>query len=132
MYIIVLIHPFLGTQQAAFLHALSSAALAFEVTRGCAVDKTCKCGKKPSPHWIRQLEKKRGKRYKYGGCHDNIPFGVRFSKKFLDKREMKLSTPADRKIVNLHNNDLGRKVWMIFCSLIYTLMSPDNEFSARF
>lgn len=62
---------------------------------------------------LRRLRQRHRKGYKYGGCHDNIAFGVRFSKKFLDKREMKLTNSADRKIVNLHNNDLGRKVGII-------------------
>lgn len=132
MYIIILVH-FLGTKQAAFLQALSTAALVFEVTRGCATDNTCKCGKIPSPHLLRHEQKRRGKKNKYGGCHDNIAFGVRFSKRFLDKREMKLSTAADRKIVNLHNNDLGRKVRITFCSfIIYTLMSAAEWLLARF
>ena len=83
---------------------------------------TCKCGKTPSPSVLRRLRQRHRKGYKYGGCHDNIVFGVKFSKKFLDKREMKL-TNLDRKIVNLHNNDLGRKVGII----INTLFLQQNE-----
>ena len=72
---------------------------------------------------LRRLRQTNRKGYKYGGCHDNIAFGIKFSKKFLDKREMKLTNSADRKIVNLHNNDLGRKVGII----INTLFLQQNE-----
>ena len=102
---------FLGTRQAAFLHALSSAALVYEVTRACATDQVCRCGRQPSRSLITRYEQRNpGKRYQYDGCHDNIAVGVKFSRDFLDRREMRYAKANDRKMVNLHNNDLGRKV----------------------
>ena len=112
---------FVGSKQAAFLHALSSAALVYEVTRGCTTDKTCECGRAPSRSLIRQHARKHpGKKYRYGGCHDNIAYGMRFSRDFLDTREVKVTKHADKKIVNLHNNDLGRRVRIIFSNLYTT------------
>ncbi|XP_028409301.1 protein Wnt-4a-like isoform X2 [Dendronephthya gigantea] len=107
-----------GTRQAAFLHALSSAALVFAVTRSCAADKACDCGKQPSrsllDRYAEAVERKNPgqprKTYRYEGCHDNIHTGLKFSKDFLDRREKRLKKPASRKILNLHNYDLGRKV----------------------
>ncbi|XP_028409300.1 protein Wnt-4-like isoform X1 [Dendronephthya gigantea] len=107
-----------GTRQAAFLHALSSAALVFAVTRSCAADKACDCGKQPSrsllDRYAEAVERKNPgqprKTYRYEGCHDNIHTGLKFSKDFLDRREKRLKKPASRKILNLHNYDLGRKI----------------------
>jgi hypothetical protein len=110
-YLIFPYFVFVGTREAAFLHALSSAALVFAVTQGCATDEVCACGRQPSRSLLRRHKRKYpGKMYVYGGCHDNIAVGTKFSKDFLDRREIRHTQPNNRKLVNLHNNDLGRKV----------------------
>ncbi|XP_046853407.1 protein Wnt-4-like isoform X1 [Xenia sp. Carnegie-2017] len=102
-----------GTREAAFLHALSSAALVFAITQGCTTDGVCDCGREPGLSLLQSYRRKHGSdRYTYAwrGCHDNIAIATRFSKDFLDRREVKKTKSVPRKVLNLHNNDLGRKV----------------------
>lgn len=51
----------------------------------------------------------------WGGCGDNIEYGYRFAESFIDVREKeksvsKTSKEQARKLMNLHNNDAGRRV----------------------
>lgn len=45
--------------------------------------------------------------WKWGGCSDNVKFGIKFSKIFVDGRE-KGDDLQSR--VNRHNNEVGRRV----------------------
>lgn len=51
----------------------------------------------------------------WGGCGDNLNYGYRFSKEFVDAREREKSYPkgsyeSARQLMNLHNNEAGRRV----------------------
>lgn len=51
----------------------------------------------------------------WGGCGDNLNYGYRFSKEFVDAREREKSYPkgsyeSARLLMNLHNNEAGRRV----------------------
>lgn len=53
------------------------------------------------------------KNWLWGGCSDNIAYGIRFSTKFTDaveKKRIKEPTAASRALMNLHNNEAGRTV----------------------
>ncbi|EDO37901.1 predicted protein [Nematostella vectensis] len=94
-----------GTPEAAFVYALSAAALTYSITQACGMKrlKPCKCGtnpkfKHPDGEW--------------GGCHDNIARGMRFSKDFTDAVEaqrMRKHKSMAVALMNLHNNGVGRK-----------------------
>ena len=45
--------------------------------------------------------------WKWGGCSADIDFGIKFTRKFLDAREIEQDA---RSLMNLHNNRAGRKV----------------------
>jgi wingless-type MMTV integration site family protein 7 len=45
--------------------------------------------------------------WKWGGCSVDIDFGIRFARKFLDIREIEADARSE---MNLHNNQVGRKV----------------------
>ena len=95
------------------MHALSSAALVFAITQGCTTDGVCDCGREPGLSLLQSYRRKHGSNqytYAWRGCHDNIAMATRFSKDFLDRREVKKTKSVPRKVLNLHNNDLGRKV----------------------
>ena len=91
-----------ATQETAFLHAISSAAITHEITLQCARNKIpgCRCGKTKS--------RKRGNSdWQWGGCSDNIKYGEKETRRFIDKLEKGNDA---RTAFNLHNNHLGRKV----------------------
>ena len=50
---------------------------------------------------------------KWSGCSDNVPFGTAFSRAFVDSHERERernSISHERLLMNLHNNEAGRKV----------------------
>jgi hypothetical protein len=57
------------------------------------------------------------------GCSDNIAFGVAFAKTFVDSRDLRAARSTKpninsaRALMNLHNNDAGRKVWNLIIVL---------------
>ena len=46
--------------------------------------------------------------FKWGGCSADVRYGLRFSRVFLDAREVEENS---RSLMNLHNNRAGRKVY---------------------
>ncbi|XP_018322767.1 protein Wnt-7b [Agrilus planipennis] len=92
-----------GSREAAFAYAISSAGVSYSVTAACARGNISTCGcapavksKEPStPGW------------KWAGCSVDIEYGTRFARKFLDARELE---GDERSLMNLHNNRAGRKV----------------------
>lgn len=55
-----------------------------------------------------------GQGWLWGGCSDNVGFGEAISKQFVDA----LETGQDaRAAMNLHNNEVGRKVHQVIFSL---------------
>ena len=45
--------------------------------------------------------------FEWGGCNDNIEYGLKYASKFIDSREKEQDVRAK---VNLHNNFVGRQV----------------------
>lgn len=92
----------IATRETAFVHAMSSAAITHEITYKCKQGKIPGCGcavikkqRKPTDDW------------QWGGCSDNVKFGERETKRFIDKLEKGNDA---RTAFNLHNNEVGRKV----------------------
>lgn len=54
--------------------------------------------------------------FQWSGCSDNIAYGVAFSQSFVDVRERSKGQSSSRALMNLHNNEAGRKVTS--CSLV--------------
>lgn len=48
--------------------------------------------------------------FQWSGCSDNIAYGVAFSQSFVDVRERSKGQSSNRALMNLHNNEAGRKV----------------------
>ncbi len=49
----------------------------------------------------------------WSGCSDNVDFGITFSRAFVDARDRRKSRKKPRNaqpLMNLHNNEAGRKV----------------------
>ncbi|MGH0146361.1 UNVERIFIED_CONTAM: hypothetical protein FKN15_048678 [Acipenser sinensis] len=70
-----------GTREAAFVYAISSAGVAFAVTRACSSGELEKCGCDRTVHGVSP------EGFQWSGCSDNIAYGVAFSQSFVDVRE---------------------------------------------
>lgn len=107
-----------GTKEAAFVYALSSAAVSYTVTRACSTGKleACSCGREP------RLKLKKSN-WRWGGCSDNIAYGTRFSKRFtmtIERARMRKypGKGTDQALMNIHNTDVGIRV-SILCCILY-------------
>lgn len=97
----------------------------YEVTKACSRGeiKKCICNKKP----IRSnsVVNNNAGQYAWGGCSDNVLYGHKLSKYFVDAKELtgtsrQIRVSNDRKenlfinreykLMNLHNNEVGRRV----------------------
>ncbi|XP_019868335.1 protein Wnt-2 isoform X2 [Aethina tumida] len=91
-----------GSREAAFTYAISSAGVAYAVTAACARGNISACGCASGP----KHREPNPPGWKWGGCSVDINYGVRFARKFLDAREFE---GDERSLMNLHNNKAGRK-----------------------
>lgn len=100
----------------------------YEITRSCSKGdlKKCICHKKKEFHQI-EFEKKHinnpktdlvKKAYEWSGCSDNVIFGYKLSKTFVDSdekiinknNEHFLDAAKPNKLMNIHNNEVGRRI----------------------
>lgn len=92
-----------GSKEAAFTYAIIAAGVAHAITSACTQGNLseCSCDKE------KQGFHGRADGWKWGGCSADVRYGLGFSKVFMDAREIKQSA---RTLMNLHNNEVGRKV----------------------
>lgn len=80
-----------------------------EVGRRCRLGllSSCGCSEAPKPNTVNA-------EWTWGGCGDNVEYGYRFSRDFVDIREKegfpKRSNDHGRSLMNRWNNEVGRKV----------------------
>ena len=48
--------------------------------------------------------------FQWSGCSDNLSYGVAFSQTFVDETERAKGLSLGRPLMNIHNNEAGRKV----------------------
>lgn len=91
-----------ATRETAYVHAISAAAITHRITTECKKGKIpgCTCAiikktHKPDDDW------------QWGGCSDNIKYGEKMTKRFIDKLE---NGNDARAAFNLHNNEAGRRI----------------------
>ncbi|XP_060075415.1 protein Wnt-16-like [Ylistrum balloti] len=96
-----------GTRETAFIYAILSAGVVHAVTTACSLGNLTDCSCDTSRYGEHTVEG-----WKWGGCSDNIHYGVSFSKRFVDAPEtlMHQSSQNLRNKMNLHNNEVGRQV----------------------
>nr|AAT00641.1 Wnt10 [Nematostella vectensis] len=87
-----------GFRETAFVHAILSAGMTSSVARACSMGKLAKCG-------CDESLRGRGTGWEWGGCGDNIDYGIETSAKFLDSREKGRDLHS---MMNMHNNMVGR------------------------
>ncbi|XP_056633135.1 protein Wnt-10a-like [Diorhabda sublineata] len=94
-----------GYKEAAFAHAITSAGVAISIARGCSSGTLMNCGCDSKIYKIRKPRAMSKAKWKWGGCSDNLRYGIKFSKMFLDSREKAEDMQSK---INLHNNQVGR------------------------
>ncbi|CAL8357517.1 unnamed protein product [Merluccius merluccius] len=90
-----------ATRETSFVHAISAAGVMYTLTRNCSLGDLGNCGCDVSKNG--QIG---GRGWLWGGCSDNVDFGERISKQYVDAQE---TGQDSRAAVNLHNNEAGRK-----------------------
>ncbi|NWS20906.1 WNT8C protein, partial [Pachyramphus minor] len=89
-----------ATRETSFVHAISSAGVMYTLTRNCSLGDFESCGCDDSRNG-----RVGGRGWVWGGCSDNVEFGEKVSKLFVDALETGHDTRA---LINLHNNEVGR------------------------
>ncbi|GAB6022880.1 hypothetical protein CHUAL_006977 [Chamberlinius hualienensis] len=89
-------------REKAYVYAISSSGVAYSITRACSKGEITECG---CDEKVRSRPTK-GK-WEWGGCSEDIKFGAKFSKDFVDAKEDRDSMEG---LMNLHNNEAGRRV----------------------
>ncbi|OCT93330.1 hypothetical protein XELAEV_18016398mg [Xenopus laevis] len=94
-----------GTRESAFVHALSAAAISHTIARACTTGDIPGCSCAPIPG------ESPGPGYRWGGCADNLNYGILMGSKFSDApMKMKKSGSQANKLMHLHNSEVGRQV----------------------
>jgi len=124
-----------GTRETAFIHAVTSAGVVHAVTLACSAgnltDCSCNLQHQMQPAAIHQhgssplyADSFNEDSWRWGGCSDNVEYGIWFAATFVDAEEqakivssLAVDMEDDRSVsddvkalVNLHNNEVGRKV----------------------
>ncbi|CAK5107444.1 unnamed protein product [Meloidogyne enterolobii] len=101
-----------GTREAAFTYAIMSAGVTHEIGRRCRLGllKSCGCAAAES----RPQQQNINDDWTWGGCGDNIDYGYRFSRDFVDVREKEESIKRDaeghgRSLMNRWNNEILKR-----------------------
>ena len=95
--------PVVGSREAAYTYAISSAGVTYAITQACSQGNLTSCGCDRSK--VEGRYSPRG--WKWGGCSADIKYGLQFARIFVDAREIEEDA---RSLMNLHNNRVGRKV----------------------
>ncbi|TNN71893.1 Protein Wnt-7b [Liparis tanakae] len=91
------------SREAAFTYAITAAGVAHAVTAACSQGNLSQCGCDREKQGYHDREEG----WKWGGCSADVKYGVEFSRRFVDAREIKKNA---RRLMNLHNNEAGRKI----------------------
>jgi len=95
-----------GSKETAFLYAITSAGVVHTVARACSSGNLTECSCEVAGRGRTTPEG-----WNWGGCSDNLRYGIKFAKRFIDapdKKQMR-KTGEIRNMMNLHNNEAGRR-----------------------
>ncbi|XP_006977981.3 protein Wnt-8a [Peromyscus maniculatus bairdii] len=89
-----------ATRESSFIHAIRSAGVMYTITKNCSMGDFENCGCDGSKNG-----KTGGHGWIWGGCSDNVEFGEKISRLFVDSLEKGKDARA---LMNLHNSRAGR------------------------
>uniref|UniRef100_A0A8C3BRR4 Protein Wnt n=1 Tax=Cairina moschata TaxID=8855 RepID=A0A8C3BRR4_CAIMO len=97
-----------GTKETAFIHAVTAAGLVHAVTRSCSAGNVTECSCDTSL----QSGGSASEGWHWGGCSDDIHYGMSFSRRFLDvpMRNITGKSGSGLAAMNRHNNEAGRQI----------------------
>jgi wingless-type MMTV integration site family protein 16 len=102
--------PLIGSRETAFVYAITSAGVVHAITQACSAGNLteCSCDLSKQGHTTPDG-------WKWGGCSDNIRYGMQFAKNFVDapERAARKKNRDIRAMMNLHNNHAGRLVFIV-------------------
>ncbi|XP_048193294.1 protein Wnt-11-like [Perognathus longimembris pacificus] len=93
-----------GTRESAFVYALAAAAISHAIARACTAGDLpgCSCGPVPG--------EPPGPGNRWGGCADNLSYGLLMGAKFSDApMKVKKTGSQANKLMRLHNSEVGRQ-----------------------
>ncbi|CAH0772084.1 unnamed protein product [Bemisia tabaci] len=91
------------SRETAYVFAISSAGVAYSVTKACSKGELNECS---CDHKVHKRKPRRGN-WQWGGCSEDINFGEKFSRTFVDSEENSESAFG---LMNIHNNEAGRRI----------------------
>ncbi|XP_077987412.1 protein Wnt-11b-2-like [Glandiceps talaboti] len=92
-----------GTRESAYVHALAAASIAYSIAIECSSGAIAKCGCGRTPP-----EPVEEEGFQWGGCSDNVEFGMDYSSRFVDSPlRTKKTRNQPKSLMNLHNNNAG-------------------------
>ncbi|KRY68164.1 Protein Wnt-4 [Trichinella pseudospiralis] len=100
----------LHSREKAYIHAISAAGVSYSITRACSQGDLPSCSCDKNVHRRNFKNKRFQGQWEWGGCSEDVAYGERLSKDFVDSNELARawSDPAP-KLMNLHNNEAGRR-----------------------
>ena len=105
-----------GSREAAFVYAISSAGVVHSITRACSKGSLLNCACDPTK--VGTSSDRKGE-FDWGGCSDNVRYGSHFARMFVDAREKRMRDA--RALMNLQNNRAGRRVSTLSDSNLVTV-----------
>ena len=112
---------FAATKEAAYVHALSLAAIAHAVAKMCAIGDITSCSCNTDPL---ELPTGDGEKAYATGCSDNVAFGVNFATQFLHRRHLGVGPSQN---IERHNMRIGAQV----CEISLSVCLGENGCSFR-
>ncbi|CAG9567463.1 unnamed protein product [Danaus chrysippus] len=103
------------TRETGFVNAITAAGVTYAITRACTAGSLleCSCEKeipKPRRGRVTQVPQPPSQvqtdKWQWGGCSDNVRFGLQKSREFMDSRYRKKSDI--KTLIKLHNHNAGR------------------------
>jgi hypothetical protein len=91
------------TKESAYIHALTSAGIAYAITKACSTGRLHSCGCDMTIQ-----DKNLNRSIGWTECSDNVLFGTEIARKFVNLRERRMKTRTS--LLNLHNNQVGIRV----------------------